>query len=1050
MSARDREPNQIPRREVLRYSGGLAVAAEALWLAPSLAGGAGQAEAAQATDETARSVAVHESSNLRAVMSPDGRTIALDALNSIWLLPADGGQAHRLTDDVQDSTQPDWSPDGKTLVFQSFRDGVYNLWRIDADGSGLRRLTSGPGYDLEPRFSPDGKYVVYASDQDQRSRIRLLELATGKIRVLVDEGHAYTTPSWSPDGTRVVYVVDYSVIEAVDVASGRREQLVTAAGDATFFGPQIGHDGTTLSYMRVTGPRGELVVGDAVVSGDEDVSPFAPCWLSATELLYTSDGKIRRRQLGGGVSDIAFTAVVPLARRDYRRKVRDLTAMGPFDVKGIAGPVLSPDGGRIAFRALNALWLLEIGGRPRKIVSDGYFNTDPDWSPDGRSLVYVSDRAGTANLWRFDLATQRSERLTDLPNAQLTPRWSPDGAKIAYQDESGATWVFDLAAKTATKVLPAMYQPGRPSWSPDSTRLSLAAIRPYSQRSLAGHNQILTVDLHGNTIRYEAVATDRSIATRGDDGPVWTGDGKYFVFAMESLAWRVPVDASGHITGAPSRLTDEVTDSISVSADGRTLLYLCNGALRTVSIDGGRPRTIPVNLTWRAADRPERIVVRAGAIWDGSSSQLRRDVDLVIENGKIAAIVPRGSRSGGRVIDASGLTVMPGLIDTHNHWHIRGRQWGDRAGRLWLAYGITTSRSPGDPAYQMVETREALASGARVGPRYLGTGETLDGTRAYYNFMRPVFTPEQLERELDRARGLDYDLIKSYMRLPVSFERRVVSWAHDRGIPVTSHYLYPAAHTGLDGMEHTGGGNRLGYSRTLSYAGGRTASDSVAILAASGMWISTTTIFASELFVGDRSLLDDDRTKVLYPDWEYQRLLRKAANADGGPGSDVNHAWTMGDADMLLRVHRAGGLVVAGTDAALDDVGISLHQNLRAMVKYGFTPREALTTATGNAAKCLGIDDKVGSIAPGKLADLVFVEGDPLHDIRAAAAVRTVLVGGHLRTVPELLAPFRTPAAKALAGPGVAVRPDAPTALHRDDHYWHEPEWAHNGCCRAR
>lgn len=120
------------------------------------------------------------------------------------------------------------------------------------------------------------------------------------------------------------------------------------------------------------------------------------------------------------------------------------------------------------------------------------------------------------------------------------------------------------------------------------------------------------------------------------------------------------------------------------------------------------------------------------------------------------------------------------------------------------------------------------------------------------------------------------------------------------------------------------------------------------------------------------------------------------------------------------------------------------------MVKYGFTPRDALTTATGNAAKCLGIDDKVGSIAPGKLADLVFVEGDPLHDIRAAAAVRTVLVGGHIRTVPEILAPFRSSAAKGIAGPGVKVRADAPTALHRDDHYWHEPEWAHNGCCRAR
>ncbi|TCO62739.1 amidohydrolase family protein [Actinocrispum wychmicini] len=1045
MSTREDQPG-LPRRELLRRGGKLAAVGGAARLGSAIA--PGEAVADSAADRAVEdAVAVHEGSSIRAVSSPDGQMIAMDALNAIWLVPLDGGPARRLTDDVQDATQPDWSPDGKSLVFQSFRDGVYNLWRIGVDGSAPRQLTRGPGYDLEPRVSPDGKLVAYSSDQGQKDRICLVDPATGQTRVAAEGNHTFTMPSWSPDGTKLVYVVDYSVIEVVELASGNRQQLVTATGETSLYGPQFAPDGKTLGYVRVTGPTAELVVGDKVVSEHEDVSPFAPDWLSDKEIMYTADGRIRRRVLGGEVKDVAFTAVVPLARRRYRRRPTDFTARGPFDVKGIAGPVLSPDGRQVAFRALNSLWLLLIGGRPRKIVADGFFNTDPDWAPDGRSLVYVSDRAGTANLWRYDLATGKSDRLTDLPNAQITPRFSPDGKKIAYQDESGATWVFDLAANTASKVVAAMYQPGRPTWSPDGTMLALAAIRPYSRRSRAGHNQVLIVDLRTNEIRYQPVATDRSIATRGDDGPVWTVDGRYLVFAMESLVWRVPVDRTGKITGPPRQLTDEVSDSVSVSADGKTVLYLSNGALRTVDIDGGHGCTVPVNLTWRPVSSPDRVVIRAGAIWDGTSAELRRHVDLVVQDGRIAAALPRAGNIAGHVIDASGLTVMPGLIDTHNHWHLRGRQWGDRSGRLWLAYGVTTSRSPGDPAYQMVETRESLAAGARVGPRYLGTGEALDGTRAYYNFMRPVFTFEQLQRELDRARGLDYDLVKAYMRMPVSFEQHVVRWAHDRGIPVTSHYLYPAAHTGHDGQEHTGGGNRLGYSRTLSFAAGKTASDSVAILAASGMWISTTTLFASEMFIGDRSLLDDERTKVLFPDWEYQRLLQKAADADGGPGSDINHAYTVGDVDMLLRVHRAGGLVVIGTDAALDDIGISLHQNLRAMVKYGFTPREALVTATGNAAKCLGLDDQIGSIAVGKLADLAFVEGNPLQDIHAAAAVRTVMVGGRPTTVPELLAPFR--AAAAATTTGTRLNPAA-RAAGTDDYYWHEPEWAHNGCCRAR
>ncbi|WP_158887932.1 amidohydrolase family protein [Amycolatopsis anabasis] len=1028
--------DELARREVFRRGGRIAAGVGSLWLGAGLTG---MASGAHAEDE--RIVEVHEGSNLCAAVSPDGRTVAMDALNAIWLVPLGGGVALRLTGDDQDATQPHWAPDGRSLVFQAFREGTYDLWTIGADGTGLRRWTDGPGYDLEPKFSPDGSRIAFSSDRDGESRIRLLDPATGEIRPLTDGDRKHAMPAWSPDGRKVVYVVGDTVIESVEPESGRREQLVVAPSGTTLYGPAFSPDGRTLSYVRVTGPRTELVAGDRVLTTGEDVYPFAASWLSTRELLYTADGRIRRRALDGGAAAVAFTAAVPITARRYRRR-------DPFDrsdrarpVRGIASPVLSPDGTTIAFRALNALWLLPIGGRPRAIVRDGYFCSDPDWAPDGRSLVYASDRAGTANLWRYDLGAGESTRLTDLPNAQLTPRWSPDGTRIAYQDESGATWVLELAGGAVTQVLPALYQPGRPTWSPDGNVLALAAVRPYSPRSSAGHNQILTVDLRSGELRYQPVAPERSIATRGDDGPVWTSDGRYLVFGMESLAWRVPVDAAGRVTGPPVQLTGEVTDSLSVGADSRTVLYLSNGVLRMVGIDGGAPRTIQVGLPWRPRRNPDRMLIRAGAVWDGRSDSLRRDVDVLLDGDRIEALVPRGTERASRVLDASGLTVLPGLIDTHNHWHLRGRQWGDRQGRLWLAYGVTTSRSPGDPAYQMVETREALAAGDRIGPRYLGTGETLDGTRAYYNFMRPTFTRAQLERELDRAAGLGYDLVKSYMRLPVAFEHRVVAWAHAHGIPVTSHYLYPAAHTGLDGMEHTGGGNRLGYSRTRSLSG-RTAADSVALLAASGMWISTTTLFAAELFVDDRSLIEDERTRVLFPSWEYQRLLRKAEDA-AKPGSELNRAWTKGDVDMLLRVHRAGGLVVLGTDAALDDIGISQHQNLRALVKYGFTPREALLTATGNAARALGLGDRLGAVAPGLLADLVLVAGDPLSDIRAAAAVRTVLVGGVPYAVPDLLAPFR---AAAATGPANPVRPAAPSAAPNPEHPWHRPEWDYDAC----
>jgi Tol biopolymer transport system component len=1054
----------LSRRSLLHRSG--AVGLGALWLAAE-PGPLGTGGVARADDSTAGEAAgdglvrvdTHESANLCAALSPDGSTLAIDALNAIWLLPAGGGTARRLTEDGLDATQPHWAPDGQSLVFQSFREGTYDLWRIGVDGSGARRLTSGDGYDQEPKFSPDGRSVAFASDRDNAGRIEVLDPATGGRRALTRQDRNVAMPTWSADGRQVAYIADYGSIEAVDVATGATRTLLTGPADAALYGPALGPDGRRLAYVRVTGARAELMVDDRVVSEDEDVFPLAPVWSSADELLYTADGRICRRRLDGGArAVIPFTASVEVRRVDHdRRKGPELTGGGSQDVLGIADPALSPDGRRIAFRALNALWLSTGAERPVRIVGDGYFNSSPDWAPDGRSLVYVSDRAGTANLWRYDLAKDASERLTDLPNAQLSPRWSPDGSRIAYQDESGATWVLTLADGSVAQVAPALYQPGPPAWSPNGRILALAAAAPYSRRSSNGLNQILTVDLTSHELRYQTVAPGRSVSTRSGDGPLWTPDGTHLVVGIESQAWKVPVDAAGRITGEPVRITDEVTDSLSVGTRCDTLLYLSLGRLRVVGLDGGTPRTLPTRLSWTRRPAPAgRTVVRAGAVWDGSSGSLRHDADVVLRGDRVEEVVRRGSVRGERVVDAADLTVMPGLIDTHNHWHWRGPQWGDRQGRAWLAYGVTTSRTPGDPAYQMVETREALAAGAKVGPRYFGSGEGFEGTRGRHRSMRPVFSLDQLDRDLRRALALRYDLLKSYIRLPVAYEREVVSRGHAAGIPVTSHYLYPAARTGLDGMEHTGGGNRLGYSRTLSFAAGRTFQDSVDLLAASGMWISTTTLFASELFVEDRSLVEDERTRVLYPDWEYARLVQKAADA-GSDSADarLNHAWTVGDCDMLLRVHRAGGLVVAGTDAALDDIGISLHQNLRVLVKYGFTPREALLTATGNAARALGLGDRLGRVAPGHLADLVCVAGDPLADIGAAAAVRRVMVGGHAHDVPELLAPFRPSAAAARSGaPGGAprntVRAAAPSAREDAAHYWHEAEWRHAGCCRSR
>lgn len=1042
----------LPRRTVIRNGAALTSLAGAWWAgAPLAAARPGPTHSGDAE----REVHLREGTNICAAASPDGRMIAFDLLSVIWTLPADGGTARRLTDDLHDATQPRWSPDGLKIVYQSYRDGNYHLWLSEADGSGEpRQLTDGPWHDMEPCFSPDGQQIVFASDRDGSSALWTLDVGEERTRRLTKGTERLGMPSWSPDGKRIVFTVGETAVDVLTLADGSRKRVATAPSGSNVYGPAFALDGTHVVYTLFTGPASHLMLDAEQLTSGEDVFGFAPTWLPTGEMLYTADGRIRRRRpvAGARPTDIPFTAAVRLSSVSYQRRRPDLSSTRERHALGIVSPALSPDGRSVAFRALGALWIADgKTGAPHRITTDGYYHTDPDWSPDGRSIVYSSDRGGTANLWLYDLVSGTSRQLTDLPGAQLSPRWNHAGDHIAYQDEAGATWVLAAGTGQVRQVAPALYNPGRPTWSPDDAVLAMAAVRPSSNRSKAGTNQVLTVRLDTGELRYQPVAEHRSISSRGGDGPVWLPNGRLAV-VVDSVAWTVPVDGQGTISGPPAPLTEEVADSLSLGDGGRTLLYLSNGRLRAVEVHGGgqpAPRTLPLDLTWRRTPPRSTMVLRPDAVWDGVSRTVRREMDVLVSNDRISAVVPRNSSTtaGARVVDLPGLTAMPGLIDTHNHWHMRGGQWGDRQGRLWLAYGVTTTRSPGDPAYRIVETREAVAAGQQVGPRVLACGEALDGQRLYYSFNRPVGSAKVMERELSRAAGLGYDLLKTYMRLPADLSAAAAEAAHASGIPITSHYLYPNLRFGFDGQEHTAGGNRLGYSHTESRVG-HAYQDAVALLAANGMWLSSTLIFAEELYAEDRSLVEDERTRTLFTPWDYERLVGKA-DAAKAPGAEVLRVWNRNDVDMLLRVHRAGGLVVLGTDAPLDDPGISMHQNLRSMVAYGFTPYEALTTATTNAARAIGAENDLGRLAPGWLADIAFVQGDPLFDIARAAAVRHVMSGGELHPVRDLLKPFEKGSAvragdrpaNTVLKPSRAVTPDATW-------WWHEDAGRGRTCCQ--
>lgn len=170
-------PAGITRRRVLQ-AGGLLAAAAALpipWAPPA------RAVAGVPT-------ALRQGTNVMVAASPGGQELALDLVVSIWVLPTGGGPARRLTDDLQDATRPAWSPDGRTIAFQSYRDGNFHLWTVRPDGSGLAQHTSGPHDHREPRWLPDGSGLVFSSDRAGAGTydLYLLDLATGGIRAVTE------------------------------------------------------------------------------------------------------------------------------------------------------------------------------------------------------------------------------------------------------------------------------------------------------------------------------------------------------------------------------------------------------------------------------------------------------------------------------------------------------------------------------------------------------------------------------------------------------------------------------------------------------------------------------------------------------------------------------------------------------------------------------------------------------------------------------------------------------------------------------------------------
>ncbi len=408
-------------------------------------------------------------------------------------------------------------------------------------------------------------------------------------------------------------------------------------------------------------------------------------------------------------------------------------------------------------------------------------------------------------------------------------------------------------------------------------------------------------------------------------------------------------------------------------------------------------------------------MVHAARLWDGTGPQVQENVDVWIVNNRIASIKPhsaaehmRAAADHAAIVDASQETVIPGLWEAHTHHLAEGKFYGDRLGRLWLAYGVTSLQSYADPAYRAVEARESYASGARVGPRFFATGEALDGERIYYSSMRPDTTEKQLDLSLSRAKALDYDMIKTYVRLPAAFQAKVAEFAHDQmGVWTVSHYALPGMTYGEDGMAHISATARTGYAYTRSGTG-VSYQDVIDTISVPGNF-AVSTPFEPSLYADDPKIVDDHRLKILNLPWEQAGLVKKrdsALNDDQSASLD-----SLGKEEATVAKIRARACGIGSSRERTPP------QQCRPCAAYELArpgesldsaaPWQALQSATLLPAKAYHKDHDLGTIEAGKLADMVFVRGNPLVNIVDAANVQRVMKNGRLYTLEELEAPIK-------------------------------------------
>jgi len=405
-------------------------------------------------------------------VSPDGRTLVFDLLGDLYLLPVEGGQARALTRGMAYDAQPRFSPDGRHIAFVSDRSGGDNIWIIAADGSDTTQVSKGNNnLYLSPEWTPDGDYVVAARSTGLggQAKLWMFHREGGAGLELIKEPANLKTigPAFGPDGRYLWYAArqgdwQYNAIfPQYQISIYDREtgtSTVVTGRNGSAMRPTLSPDGKWLVYgsrhEAETGLRiREIETGEErwlafPVQRDEqesraalDALPGLSFTPDSRSLVASFDGRLWRIPVEGGApAEIPFEAEVELQMGPEVRFSYPVDDAPTFTASQIRDAVPSPDGRRLAFTAVNRLYVMDLpAGTPRRVTNREVGEFQPAWSPDGRSLAFVTwEDAQGGHIWRVEVggAPAAPRQLSTFPAYYSQTAWSPDGARIVVVQAS--------------------------------------------------------------------------------------------------------------------------------------------------------------------------------------------------------------------------------------------------------------------------------------------------------------------------------------------------------------------------------------------------------------------------------------------------------------------------------------------------------------------------------------------------------------------------------------------------------------------------------------